>query len=131
MTPSCAVSGLEGRDVIQQDLDKLEKWICEGIMKFYKAKCKVLNLPGAIPITSGVWAESGVRAVPRKRHSIQISSHYKVIKEAVSHSSTGNLQEIKAAFQNSPRTQETASKERKMTESKCHQAKVADIDPCS
>lgn len=74
MTPSCAVSGLEGRDVIQQDLDKLEKWICEGIMKFYKAKCKVLNLPGAIPITSGVWAESGVREVPRKRHSIQISS---------------------------------------------------------
>lgn len=78
-------------------------------------------------INTGFWEHT--MPVCHTHHSLPLD--YKVIKETVSHSSTGNLQEIKAAFQNSPHTQETASKERKMTESKCHQAKVADLDPCS
>ena len=39
-----AVDTLEGRDVIHSDLDRLERWAYANLMKFNKAKCKVLHM---------------------------------------------------------------------------------------
>jgi len=39
-----AVNVLERRDVIQRDLDRLERWAHANLMKFNKAKWKVLHV---------------------------------------------------------------------------------------
>ena len=53
-----AVNTLEGRDVIQRDLDRLERWAHANLMKFNKAKYKVLFMRWGKYRLGDEWIES-------------------------------------------------------------------------
>ncbi|GAB0179024.1 mitochondrial enolase superfamily member 1 [Grus japonensis] len=56
------VDTLKGRDVIQRDPERLERLACVNLMKFNKAKCKVLHVGWGNPKRNyslgGEWTES-------------------------------------------------------------------------
>lgn len=46
---SGVVDKIEGRDAKQRDLDRGRKWMHENLMRFNRAKCKVLQLGQVTP----------------------------------------------------------------------------------
>ncbi|PKU43602.1 rna-directed dna polymerase from mobile element jockey-like [Limosa lapponica baueri] len=56
------IDTLEGRDALQRGLDRLERWACANIMKFNKAKCRILHMGQGNPKDKyrldGEWMES-------------------------------------------------------------------------
>ena len=75
---SGAVDMLEGRDAIQRDVDRLEGWVHVNLMKFNKAKCKVLNLGWGNPNhrcrLGGEWHESS----PEENFIVAVDERFNV-----------------------------------------------------
>jgi len=64
MTPSGVVNTPEGRDAIQRDLDRLEKWACANLMRFDKAKRKAMHMGQNNPRYQYRLGDAGIESSP-------------------------------------------------------------------